>query len=302
MIALIIRSLLVALDYFVEILPYFIVGVVLASFIKGFVPKQELKKHLGGNGVKQTAIASGIGCLIPLCTCGIVPVTKGMYKSGVGLSPSIAFLLAGPAMNPAVILLTAGILGIKMALARIIAVFCVSVFSGLIAYKITSVYSIEVSAKVGEEEIEEVETIGEGTLSERIIDVLKDAFEEFLEFTPYLAFGLIVAGFLSVLLPGEVVRAYIGTGSILSVGIASVVGIPMYLCAGSDVPLVKALLVKGMNPGAGLTLMVTAPIINLPALFMVLAFLRRHTTLIFVLSCIFGAILMGMCFSFIYYI
>jgi uncharacterized membrane protein YraQ (UPF0718 family) len=47
---------------------------------------------------------------------------------------------------------------------------------------------------------------------------------------------------------------------------AALLGIPFYLVAGADVPLLAVFLRKGMDMGAAVSFMLAAPLINLPVL------------------------------------
>lgn len=116
----------------VELLPYWLIGMLIAGSLVVFVSWEAVKKKMGYGGFKANLMATGAGSIIPICSCGIVPVLVGMLEAGVPLGPSLAFLIAAPMLNIPTVFLTAGLLGKKLALARIIGVFAIAMGVGAI--------------------------------------------------------------------------------------------------------------------------------------------------------------------------
>jgi len=116
----------------VELLPYWIIGMFIAAGLVVFVSWEKVKYRMGYGGFGANLMATIAGAVIPICSCGIVPVLVGMVESGVPLGPTLAFLIAAPMLNVPTVFMTAGLLGKKMAIARVIAVFAISMSVGLI--------------------------------------------------------------------------------------------------------------------------------------------------------------------------
>ena len=116
----------------VELLPYWIVGMFIAAGLVVFVSWEKVKHKMGYGGFGANFIATTAGAIIPICSCGIVPVLAGMVEAGVPLGPTLAFLIAAPMLNVPTVFMTAGLLGKNMAIARVIAVFAIAMSVGLI--------------------------------------------------------------------------------------------------------------------------------------------------------------------------
>lgn len=116
----------------VELLPYWFIGMLFAGGLVVFVSWEAVKKKMGYGGFKANLMATTAGSIIPICSCGIVPVLVGMLEAGVPLGPSLAFLVAAPMLNIPTVFLTAGLLGKKLAVARIIGVFAIAMIVGTI--------------------------------------------------------------------------------------------------------------------------------------------------------------------------
>jgi hypothetical protein len=85
---------------------------------------------MGYGGLKANFLATCAGAVIPICSCGIVPVLAGMVQAGIPLAPTTAFLIAAPMLNVPTVFMTAGVLGWPMALGRVVATFGIALAAG----------------------------------------------------------------------------------------------------------------------------------------------------------------------------
>lgn len=115
----------------VELFQYWVVGMFIAAGLVVFVPWEKVKKKMGYGGVRANFTAAFAGAVIPICSCGIVPVLAGMVEAGIPLGPTMAFLISAPMLNVPAVFMTAGILGWKLAVGRIIGTFFIAMGVGL---------------------------------------------------------------------------------------------------------------------------------------------------------------------------
>lgn len=119
----------------VELFQYWIVGMFIAAGLVVFVPWEKVKKRMGYGGFKANLAAAVAGAVIPICSCGIVPVLAGMVQAGIPLGPTMAFLIAAPMLNVPAVFITAGILGWKLAIGRILGTFFIALsVGGILSY------------------------------------------------------------------------------------------------------------------------------------------------------------------------
>jgi hypothetical protein len=116
----------------VELLPYWLIGMLIAASLVVFVSWERVKKKMGYGGFKANLMATTAGSIIPICSCGIVPVLVGMVEAGIPLGPTLAFLIAAPMLNIPTVFLTASLLGKKIAIARVISVYVIAMAVGYI--------------------------------------------------------------------------------------------------------------------------------------------------------------------------
>jgi uncharacterized membrane protein YraQ (UPF0718 family) len=121
-----------------ELMPYFMLGVLLGGLLSEFVSRSAIERHMGAGGPKSITVATVAGCAVPICSCGIVPVLAGLVQAGLPLAPVIAFLVAAPMLNPATLAMTVGLLGWQVAVARAVAVFVIAMVMGLLVKHLSS--------------------------------------------------------------------------------------------------------------------------------------------------------------------
>lgn len=102
-----------------------IVSLVAGGLLHTFVPPESFKKWLGGTGFRSIGIATAIGVLLPICSCGVVPLGLTLYWSGASLAATLAFMVATPIINPAAALMACSLLGPELAGIYVVSGFCI---------------------------------------------------------------------------------------------------------------------------------------------------------------------------------
>jgi len=119
----------------VELFQYWVVGMLIAATLVVFIPWEWVKKKMGYGGIGSNFVATTVGAIIPICSCGIVPVLAGMVEAGIPLGPTMAFLVAAPMLNVPAVFITAGVLGWKLAIGRILGTFFIAlIVGGVLSY------------------------------------------------------------------------------------------------------------------------------------------------------------------------
>ncbi len=236
-----------------------------AGAIQEFVPKDKVIRLMGsGRGPVPYLIGGMGGPLLSMCSCSIIPIFGGLYKRGAGLGPSITFLLAAPAFNPAAVLLTLALLGWKFTVARIVFAVVSGILVGYVTdktmrHKIPApeALHIDACAYAGPEE-----TAGYGR---RIVNMLLYSWEFVKIVLPLILVGVILAGLVKVFLPPAFIVKYLGAG-LLPIMLASAIGVLMYAPSLVEAPLIRGLLESGMGTGASMAHLLTGPALSLPSI------------------------------------
>jgi len=124
--------------YTLMIAPLLLGGVFIAGFLlgmpgtdNGIIPSRWISMLVGGNSFTANFFASIVGAFMYFATLTEVPIVQGLLGSGMGKGPSLALLLAGPALSLPSMIVIRSILGTKKALVFISYVIVMSTLAGM---------------------------------------------------------------------------------------------------------------------------------------------------------------------------
>lgn len=91
----------------VQSTPFLVGGVLLSAVISSLLSERVLQKVVPENPVVGVPVAGVAGVGLPGCECAAVPIAGSLIRRGVVPAVALTFLLAAPAINPAVLVSTA---------------------------------------------------------------------------------------------------------------------------------------------------------------------------------------------------
>jgi hypothetical protein len=91
----------------VQSVPFLVVGVLLSAVISILLSERVLSAVVPKNPVFGVPVAGIAGVGLPGCECAAVPIAGSLMRRGVAPAVALTFLLAAPAVNPAVLVSTA---------------------------------------------------------------------------------------------------------------------------------------------------------------------------------------------------
>jgi len=106
----------------------------IAGAMTALIPKETVTRFLGRNTPKYISYpaAAIAGFLLAVCSCTVIPLFAGIYKKGAGLGPAITFLFVAPAINILALAYTGTIMGMDLAVARLVLSLAFGIGVGLI--------------------------------------------------------------------------------------------------------------------------------------------------------------------------
>ncbi|MBN2684930.1 MAG: permease [Pontiellaceae bacterium] len=106
-----------------------------------------------------------------------------------------------------------------------------------------------------------------------MMDILKEIWLVTVEMAPYLLFGFLVAGILSVLISKEYVRRHLGGSGWKTSVKAALIGVPMPICSCGVIPLAASLRKHGAGRGATASFLASTPQTGVDSLMITYALL-----------------------------
>jgi len=113
-----------------EMSPYLLFGFFVAGVLSVLISQRLVEKHLGGKGIWPLIKASLFGIPLPLCSCGVIPVSISLHKHGASKGSTISFLLSTPQTGADSIFVTLSLLGPLFAIFRPLAAFVTGIVGG----------------------------------------------------------------------------------------------------------------------------------------------------------------------------
>lgn len=308
----------------------------LAGAIASLFSKESVLKYFGAEAPSYISytVAAVSGCLLAVCSCTVLPLFAGIYKRGAGIGPASTFLFSAPAINILAIVYTAQLLGYELGAARAFSAVLLSVLIGLTMALAFEKRSGEKKAikTFGEEEhkhsaqlfalllaiLVAPELISSWTYrlliwipligitayfsfkwfsNEELKSWMRETWFLIRQITPLLLLGVFFAGIIVELLPEAYIAATVGGNSVGSTLLASVAGALMYFSTLTEVPIIKALTILGMEKGPALSMLLAGPALSLPNMIVINRILKPKRAFTYIFLVIIVATISGFIFG-----
>ena len=277
-----------------EMSPYLLFGFLVAGILSVLISQRIVERHLGGKGIWPLVKASLFGVPLPLCSCGVIPVSMSLHKHGASKASAISFLLSTPQTGADSILVTLSLLGPLFAIFRPLAAFVTGIIGGVLV----NVFGKEQDDK--EQKSQEcTEQCCCGNQNNKIVRGLKYGFVTLpRDIGRAMLVGLIIAAAISALIPDSYFAEKLGTG-IFAMVVMMFLGIPVYVCATASVPVAAALILKGLTPGAAIVFLMTGPATNAASFVTIWKTLGSKTAITYLFTVAGCALLSGILLNYI---
>lgn len=289
------------------------------TLIRSFFPPEKTKKVLShkrefiGN-----IIAALMGIITPFCSCSAVPVFIGFVEAGVPLGVTFSFLISSPMVNEVALGMLWVMFGWKIALIYIASGLVVAIVGGIIIGRLKLEHLVEdyvyqigrgpkenccsSEATSGTDNLSCCQTAGNENCcaqietAEKVVDSglpklrWKDRFQYSRDYVfqivkkvwLYVVIGIAIGAFIHGYAPADFLVKYAGKGNLFAVPIAVAIGVPLYSNAAGTIPIVNALMEKGMPLGTVLAFMMSVTALSLPEMIILKQVLKPKLIAIFV--------------------
>jgi uncharacterized membrane protein YraQ (UPF0718 family) len=284
-----------------EAMPFIVLGAVIAGVLEEVVPQQLIARIVPKNKYLAIGMSALLGLVFPMCECGIVPVMRRLLRTGLPLSCCTAYLLAGPIINPVVILSTwvafqitdnksvmeafAAGRGHMIVYLRVLGAFLIAVTTSLIVHRLYLKYGNDllkplarpdegrlpthkpdekaISSPAEAHQLEEADepTLVRKSLWQRIGNIAETSLHDFVDITLFLILGALMAAATRLALTSDAVGTLSNTYPILA--ILGLMGLAIILCLCSEADAFVAASFTELQPAAKLSFLVLGPMLDL---------------------------------------
>ncbi|OEL06911.1 permease [Staphylococcus xylosus] len=273
---------------FFELLVLFIIVSFIISLIQQVVSEEKIKRLLSKpNQAINYILGMIFGAITPFCSCSTIPILAGLLNSKVPFGPAMSFLIASPLMNPLMLFMLWALLGWKVAMVYFIVLAIFSILTSLVFSKMNLA-----------ETYKGVNVKGDGFFANktgsRFKQALNDAWTFLYPMLPYLFIGVFIGAFIYGFIPEEFITKYASGDGFISVFIASVIGIPMYIRPETMLPIAEALVSKGMSLGTVVALIIGGAGASIPEVVLLSKLFKKKFVISFIIAILVVAIATGL--------
>jgi len=254
------------LELFIVVIIGLFAGVLTEKYflkIKRFYPKNQILAFLYGS-------------ILPICSCGVIPLIDSM-KRKTSLKVIITFIIATPLLNPYIIFVSYAVLGLKFTILRIVFSFFAAMITGQILQFAANKFKLSIT----------------GDFAACVTDcdpvLAKDPFVKTIRMTkkilPYILFAGLLSFAFALVNPKQYIETLNLTAEPWATILMTLVGIPIYVCNGTDVLFLKPLLeYTDLSMGAAIAFSLSSSALCISSIVMLAKFLGTKLTTIIVVT------------------
>ena len=265
--------------------------------VRSFFSPERTRAMLAGKreGIGNVA-AAGLGVFTPFCSCSAVPLFVGFVSAGVPLGVTFSFLIAAPMVNEVALGLLFALVGWKVALTYLGFGLTLAIASGWVIGRLHLEGWLEEwvrNVRAGNADLP-VELI-------TVVDRIKAGMEAVREIVGrvwmWIIVGIAAGAFIHGYVPSDLLASIMGKGAWWSVPAVVIIGIPIYSNAAGIIPVVTALLGKGVALGTVLAFMMSVIALSFPEMIILRKVLTTKLIAVFVGVVGLGIVAVGYLFN-----
>lgn len=295
-----------AVEFFIydslKIFALMIVITHIMSLMRFYLPIEKLRDFLSSRKFYglDYFLATVFGALTPFCTCSSIPLFVGFLEARIPLGVTFAFLITSPLVNEAAVALFIGIFGWEVTLMYVLAGIVIGMVGGFILGKMKlEKYVEEFVWKIKSDKLDK-STKKQMPWKKIVVLVSKEAFEITRKVAIYILVGIAIGALIHGFVPQGFFEQYLENAGIFGVPLAVILAVPMYSNATGVIPIIQALVAKGVPLGTALAFMMGVVGLSLPEALILKKVLKWQLLAWFFGLVTVGIILIGFLFNAIF--
>lgn len=243
--------------------------------------------------------AAVLGAVTPFCSCSSIPLFIGFLSAGIPLGVTFTFLVSSPLINEASLYLFPAVFGWNVTILYNLIGIVISMLGGMLIQRlhmeryIQPEFLIFKSRKQVEAEYES-RVVPLGDLIKHWSIEVKDIT---LKLFPYVLLGVGLGAIIHGFVPESLVTKYLSMKSWFVVPLATLMGVPLYANSVSVIPIIEALVGKGIPLGTALAFMTATVALSLPEALILKKVMKWPLLFTFFGITIVGIMLIGYVFN-----
>lgn len=246
-------------------------------------------------------LAALLGVVTPFCSCSSIPLFIGFTGAGIPLGVTFAFLISSPLINEASLFLFPAMFGMKVTIIYNLLGILLAVLGGMLIQRLKLDKYIEQKLLKFKSRADiEKENGNKLSLKEKAKYWWKDGWTITKEVFPYVLLGVGIGALIHGFVPASFIQSHFSSKVWWTIPVVVLLGTPLYASSISVIPVMEALVSKGIPLGTALAFMTSIAAISLPMVLILKKVIKWQLLTIFLAIVIVGIILMGYLFNLIF--
>jgi uncharacterized protein len=246
--------------------------------------------------------AALLGVVTPFCSCSSIPLFIGFVGAGIPLGVTFAFLIASPLVNESSLYLFPAMFGMKVTIIYNVVGIFIAMIGGFIIqrFAMEKYVKLEFLKFKSRKQIEQEN----GGNSLQFKELLKYFWDDGMTITknvfPYVVLGVSIGALIHGFVPASLVAKYLSNKSWWAVPIATLLGAPLYANSVSVIPVMEALVQKGVPLGTVLAFMTAIVTVSIPEIMILKKVMKWPLLAAFFGITFIGIMIMGYMFNWLF--
>ena len=241
--------------------------------------------------------AAVLGMVTPFCSCSSIPLFIGFMQARIPLGVTFAFLISSPLINEASMYFFPAIFGWKTAILYNLLGIAIAMLGGFAIQKLNLEKYVERSLLKSLSGAQPFEGNKKQPLKTLAGYWWHDGWSITRQVFPYVVLGVGIGALIHGFVPESIVEQHLSAETWWSVPAAVLIGAPLYANSVGILPIMEALVNKGVPLGNLLAFMVGVTAVSLPELIILKKVMRWQLLAAFMAVTLAGAIMMGYFFN-----
>lgn len=255
----------------------------LMGAINAYFPVERVRALISSGKLRgsEHLAASLFGAVTPFCSCSSIPLFIGFLQGGIPLGVTLSFLITSPLVNEVALALFIGLFGWKVTLIYAVSGILLGTVLGWGLGKLRLGRFVKEWVLEMAQSQEASEGPERRSFREQWPSISREAMEIVSGIAPYVGAGLAVGAAIHGFVPTGFFETYLSGSNPLGVPMSVALAVPMYAGASSVLPIVQALVAKGVPLGTAIAFMMAVVGLSLPEALMLKKVMQTRLLAIF---------------------
>lgn len=244
-------------------------------------------------------LAALLGMITPFCSCSSIPLFLGFLNAGIPIGVTFTFLIASPLINESSLFLFPAIFGVNTTIIYNILGIIIAMVGGFIIEKVGGGRFVNpelLKIKTRQDII--AENNGEKLPLNKLFKYwFSDAWDITKKIFPYVLLGVGIGALIYGFVPASLIEQNLSGNNLWTVPLATLLGVPLYANSVSVIPIIEALVGKGVLLGTALAFMTATVTLSIPEALILKKVMRWQLLALFFGITTIGIMIIGFVFN-----